>query len=155
LAPGSNHETALRIQQTSITLHYPVPLSDATGNEIMSNQVAWLSNSIDGPYAGKLERLTKCAFQLPNDSPTALFIFYASLQAFLTSCGFNEELLPTLQYINETLDLTRTPLSYDMPRVGSKVTGGIAWPHFHGKNNMIDSVQPFSGCSPARMSSVN
>jgi hypothetical protein len=97
----------------------------------MSNRVAWLSNSIHGLYAGKLERLTKCAFQLPNDSPSAFFIFYASLQAFLTSCGFNEELLPTLQFIDETLDLTRTLLSYDMPRVGSKVAGGIALPHFH------------------------
>jgi hypothetical protein len=94
-----NQEIALRIQQTSIMLHYPAPPADATGDEIMSNCVAWLSNSIDGPYAGKLERLTKCAFQLPNDSPSAFFIFYASLQAFLTSCGFNEELLPTLQFI--------------------------------------------------------
>jgi hypothetical protein len=122
-----NQEIALRIQQPSITLHYP----GVMGDEIMSNKVAWLSNSIDGPYAGKLERLTKCAFQLPNDSSSAFFIFYASLQAFITSCGFNEELLPNLQFIDETLDLAQTPLSYDMPRVGTKVAGGIAWPHFY------------------------
>jgi hypothetical protein len=34
-------------------------------------------------------------------------VFYAPLRAFLTGCGFNEELLPSLHFVVEDLDLTK------------------------------------------------
>jgi hypothetical protein len=96
----------------------------------MANQVAWLLNSIDGPYDGKLDRLTKGSFQLLSNSPSSFWVFYASIRAFLTGCGFNEEFLPQLPYVDSDLDLTNTPISSDIPNVGAK-NGGVAIPHFY------------------------
>jgi hypothetical protein len=53
-----------------------------------------------------------------------------SLRAFLTGCGFNEELLPSLHFVVEDLDLTKTPICLDMPNVGAKY-GGVRMPHYH------------------------
>jgi hypothetical protein len=85
----------------------------------MANQVKWLVKSIDGPYAGKHERLAKCSFKLADDSAGAFFVFYNSLKSFLGSNGFSLELLPALQHISKMLDLTLTPIHVDMPRVGA------------------------------------
>jgi hypothetical protein len=100
-------ENTQRRDEISTSLFYPFTADP------MSNQVRWLSNSIDGPYAGKLERLTKCALQLENDSSSAFYMFYASLKAFITGCGFNEELLQSLLLIAGSLDLTKTPIGLD------------------------------------------
>ena len=108
----------------SSSLYYPVTA------DLTSNKVAWLSNSIDGPYDGKLDPLTKCAFQLPNDSPGAFYIFYGSLKSFLTGCGFNDELLPALQFVDVDLDLTKTPVGPDIPSVGAKDYGD-QMPHYY------------------------
>jgi hypothetical protein len=130
-SPHENHdqgedsqENEFCQQQVSLTLHYPPSIKF-----LMANCVAWLSNSIDGPYEGKLDPLTKGTFQL-NDSPSAFWIFYASLRAFFTGCGFNEELLPQLPFVDANLDLTLTPISSDIPNIGAK-NGGVAMPHFY------------------------
>jgi hypothetical protein len=96
----------------------------------MSNQVCWLLNSIDGPYAGKLECLSKCALQLEDDTTSVFYVFYASLRAFFTCCGFNEELLPSFHFVVEDLDLTKTLICLDMPNVGAKYAG-VRMPHYH------------------------
>jgi hypothetical protein len=45
-----SQENAFRRQQVSLTLYYPPSIKFP-----MANRVAWLSNSIDGPYEGKLD----------------------------------------------------------------------------------------------------
>jgi hypothetical protein len=87
--------------------------------EPMVNQVMWLLKLIDGPYAGKHERLAKCSFKLMDDSPGSFFVFYNSLRSFLGCNGLNSELLLALQHISDTLDLTLMPLWKVMPRVGA------------------------------------
>jgi hypothetical protein len=73
--PGKEgKENAFRRQMVSLTLYYPPPTRFP-----MASQVAWLSNSIDGPYDGKLDRLTKGSFQLLNHSPSSFWVFYASI----------------------------------------------------------------------------
>jgi hypothetical protein len=120
----------------SLTLYFP-----PSTRFPMANQVAWLSNSIDGPFDGKLDQLTKGSFQLLNNSPSSFWVFYASIQAFLTGCGFNEELLPQLSYVDSDLDLTNTPISSDIPNVSAK-NGGVAMPHFYWQehHNRLSSV---------------
>jgi hypothetical protein len=85
----------------------------------MSNKVKWLHNSIDGPYAGKYDRLTKCTIKLHDDTAGAFFVFYNSLRSVLGSNGFNQELLPALQHINTKLDLSKPPVDIDLPPVGT------------------------------------
>jgi hypothetical protein len=68
-----SQENAFRRQQVSLTLYYPPSIKFR-----VANCVAWLSNSINGPYEGELDWLTKGTFQLLNDSPSAFWIFYAS-----------------------------------------------------------------------------
>jgi hypothetical protein len=117
-------ENTQRHDEISTSLFYPFTADP------MSNQVPWLSNSIDGPYAGKLEQLTKCALQLENNSSSAFYMFYASLKAFITGCGFNEKLLPSLLLIAGDLDLTKTPIGLDMPNIGAKY-GGVKMPLYY------------------------
>ena len=110
----------------STSLYYP-----PEGYDPSSNKVAWLANSIDGPYAGKADRLTKCSFQLVDDNASTFFVFYNSRRAFLTSCSFNNELLPALQFIRTDLDLTHSPIAYhDMLNVGAR-NGGERMPPQH------------------------
>jgi hypothetical protein len=120
----------------SLTLYYP-----PSNRFPMANQEAWLSNSIDGPYDGKLDCLTKGSFQLLNNSPSSFWVFYAAIQAFLTGCGFNEELLPQLPYVDSDLNLTNTPISSNIPNVGAK-NGGVAMPHFYWQeqHNQLSSA---------------
>jgi hypothetical protein len=54
---------------------------------------------------------------LQDDSAGAFFVFYNSIQSFLGRTGFNQELLPALQFIADDLDLTVTPIDIDMPCV--------------------------------------
>jgi hypothetical protein len=57
--PGKEgKENAFRHQMVSLTLYYP-----PSTRFPMANQVAWLSNSIDGPYDSKLDCLTKGSFK--------------------------------------------------------------------------------------------
>ena len=86
-------ENTYRRRLVSSSLFYPLTADP------MSNKVAWLSNSIDGPYEGKLGGLTKCSFQLLNNLSSGFYVFYASLCSFLTGCGFNDELLPDIQFV--------------------------------------------------------
>jgi hypothetical protein len=125
--PGKEgKENAFQHQMVSLTLYYP-----PSTRFPMANQVAWLSKSIDGPYHGKLDWLvTRGSFQLLNDSPSSFWVFYASIQAFLTGFVFYEELLPQLPYVDSDLDLTNNPISSDIPNVGAK-NGGVAMPHFY------------------------
>ena len=74
---------------TSTLLYY-----DHDPLDPMANQVAWLAKSIDGPYAGKHERLAKYTIKLLDDSAGAFFVFYNSLCLFLASNRFHPELLP-------------------------------------------------------------
>jgi hypothetical protein len=106
-------EVSNRRRTTSTSLYY-------TANPMvpMANQVMWLHKSIDGPYAGKHERLAKCAFKLLDDLPGTFFVFYNLTRSFLGSTGFHPELLPALQHISELVNLTLTPIHLDMPRVG-------------------------------------
>jgi hypothetical protein len=98
--PGNQAlENSIRSCQHSTLLYYT-----ANPKVKMANQVKWLVKSIDGPYAGKHERLAKCSFKLADNSAGAFFVFYNSLKSFLGSNGFNSELLPALQHISKTLD---------------------------------------------------
>jgi hypothetical protein len=114
--PGNQAlENSVHCRQHSTSLYYT-----ADPNIKMANQVEWLVSSINGPYAGKHEQLAKCSFKLVDDSAGAFFfVFYNSLKSFLGSNGFNLELLPALQRILKTLDLTLTPIHTDMPCVGA------------------------------------
>jgi hypothetical protein len=131
--PGSQAlENSNHCRQHSTLLYYT-----ADPKRLMANQVKWLVKSIDGPYAGKHERLAKCSFKLADDSAGAFFVFYNSLKSFLGSNGgFSPELLPALQHISKTLDLTLTPIHVDMPRV-SAYGGGE-------KKPMIDWIEAHS-----------
>jgi hypothetical protein len=66
-------ENNIRRRITSTSCYYPK--DDGTN----LNQVAWLAKSIDGPYAGKHERLAKCLIKLRDVSAGAFFVFYNSL----------------------------------------------------------------------------
>jgi hypothetical protein len=85
----------------------------------MANQVKWLVKLINGPSAGKHERIAKCSLKLADDSAGAFFVFYNSLKSFLGSNGFNLELLLACQHISKTLDLTLTPVHTNMPCFGA------------------------------------
>jgi hypothetical protein len=117
-------ENTIRKRITSTLLYYP---KDPLNKD--ANKVAWLSKSIDGPYAGKHERLAKCTIKLQDDSARAFFVFYNSIRSFLGSTGFNPELLPALQFIADNLDLTITPININMPCVGA-YGGGEQKPMF-------------------------
>jgi hypothetical protein len=65
---------------------------------------------------------------LQDDSAGAFFVFYNSIRSFLGSTGFNQELLPALQFIANDLDLTVTPIDIGMPCVGA-YGGGEQKPH--------------------------
>jgi hypothetical protein len=105
-------ENTIQKRITSTSLYYPIDPLDKD-----ANKVAWLSKSIDGPYVGKHERLAKCTIKLQDDSAGAFFVFYNSTRSFLGSTGFNQELLPALQFIVDDLDLThcvpKTPGLFD------------------------------------------
>jgi hypothetical protein len=103
-------ENAIQKRITSMSLYYP---KDPLNKD--ANRVAWLSKSIDGPYAGKHERLAKCTIKLQDDFARAFFVFYNSIRSFLGSTGFNPELLPALQFIADNLDLKIRPIDIDMP----------------------------------------
>jgi hypothetical protein len=91
--PGNQTlENSIRRRQHSTSLYYT-----ANPKVKMANQVKWVVKSIDGPYAGKHERLAKCSFKLADDFAGAFFVFYNLLKSFLGSNGFNSELLPALQ----------------------------------------------------------
>jgi hypothetical protein len=62
-------ENSQRRNEISTSLFYPITADK------MSNQVCWLSNSIDGPYAGKLECLSKSALQLEDDTTSVFYVF--------------------------------------------------------------------------------
>ena len=103
----------------------------------MANQVAWLAKSIDGPYAGKQDRLAKCTIKLADDTAGAFFVFYNSLRSYLSSNGFHPELLPSLQHVSDKVDLTISPIDTDMPRVGAYEGGEqkpmYEWPEAHNE----------------------
>ena len=119
-----NAENNIRKRVTSTSLYYTWDPTDP-----MANQVAWLAKSIDGPYAGKHERLAKCPIKLLDDSAGSFFVFYNSLRSYLASNGFHAELFPALQHISDALDLTLSPISTDMPKVGA-YDGGEKKPMF-------------------------
>jgi hypothetical protein len=72
--------------------------------------VAWLDMSLDGPYAGKQDRIAKLSFTLGDDTLASFMKFYTTLRAGLNSCGFNPHLLPILPRIRTDVDLTITPI---------------------------------------------
>jgi hypothetical protein len=45
--------------------------------------------SLDGPYAGKQDRIAEFSFMLANDTLASFMKFYTSLHAVLNSGGFN------------------------------------------------------------------
>jgi hypothetical protein len=72
--------------------------------------VAWLDQSLDGPYAGKQDWIAKLSYTLTDDTLAGFMKFYTSLRAGLNSCGFNPHLLPLLPRIRPDLDLVLTPI---------------------------------------------
>jgi hypothetical protein len=68
--------------------------------------------SLDGPYAGKQDRIAKLvSFTLGDDTLVNFMKFYTTLRAGLNSCGFfNPHLLPILPCIRPDVDLTITPI---------------------------------------------
>jgi hypothetical protein len=112
-------ENTIQKRITSTSLYYP---TDPLNKD--ANKVAWLSKLINGPYAGKHERLAKCTIKLQDHSAGAFFVFYNSIQSFLGSTGFNQELLPALQFIPDDLDLAVTPIDINIPHVGAYGGGG-------------------------------
>jgi hypothetical protein len=72
--------------------------------------VAWLAHSLDGPYAGKQDRINKLSFALSDDTLTGLMKFYTALHAGLNACGFCPHLLPLLPLIRPDANLIDTPI---------------------------------------------
>jgi hypothetical protein len=72
--------------------------------------VAWLDPNLDGPYAGKHDRIAKLSFTLADDNLAGFMKFYTALRAGLNACGFNPHLLPLLPRIRHDVDLVLTPI---------------------------------------------
>jgi hypothetical protein len=72
--------------------------------------VAWLDQNLDGPYAGKPDRIAKLSFKLVDDTLASFMQFYTALRAGLNACGFNPHLLPILPRIRHDADLVITPI---------------------------------------------
>jgi hypothetical protein len=72
--------------------------------------VAWLDPNLDGPYAGKHDRISKQKFTLAEDTLVGFMKFYTALRAGLNACGFNPHLLPLLPRICPDVDLVITPI---------------------------------------------
>jgi hypothetical protein len=81
----------------------PTPVTD-------DHCVAWLEPSLDGPYAGKHDRIAKLTFKLADDNLAGFMKFYTALRAGLNACGFNPHLLPLLPRIRPDVDLVLTPI---------------------------------------------
>jgi hypothetical protein len=72
--------------------------------------VAWLAQSVDGPYAGKQDRINKLSFALSDDTLSGFMKFYTALRAGLNACGFSPHLLPILPLIRPDANLIDTPI---------------------------------------------
>ena len=104
-------------QHLSISLHLH-------REEFQDGLVAWLENNIDGPYAGKHEKLLNTnSLKLDDDSCQSFFFFYTKLRALLTSTGFHAQLLPPIEDMHSHIDLTQSPMIAEMmPPLGRDST---------------------------------
>ncbi len=104
-----------RQEHRSVSHHYK---HSSTNQDCM---VAWLENSMDGPYAGRHDHLAKCDFTLQDDTAHPFFIFYNALRSHLSANNFHIELLPDLGFISPALDLKTTPVDHtDIPPIGKR-----------------------------------
>jgi hypothetical protein len=104
---------ALRREELSVSGYYYQELDpqDHQHSPPTDDQcVAWLAQSLDGPYAGKQDRINKLSFALSDDTLTGFMKFYTALRAGLNACGFSPHLLPLLPLIRPDANLIDTPI---------------------------------------------
>jgi hypothetical protein len=105
-ARTSRHNSAQRRDELFVSGYYWCPPSAV----LDAHCVAWLDPNLEGPYAGKHDRIAKLSFTLADDNLAGFMKFYTALRAGLNACGFNPHLLPLLPRIRPDVDLVVTPI---------------------------------------------
>jgi hypothetical protein len=77
---------------------------------LQMNNVSWLAQLLNGPYAGKQDRINKLYFALSDNTLSGFMKFYTALCAGLNGCGFSPHLLPILPLKRPDTNVIDTPI---------------------------------------------